>query len=72
MGLDYRGRTERGKVVWRCATRVEKGKEACSHSSTLNEEWIQDALSEAVCQNGVYDGGIPGEDQSVMVCHLKK
>lgn len=27
-GASYRRRTERGKVVWRCATRIEKGKEA--------------------------------------------
>jgi site-specific DNA recombinase len=24
-GASYRRRTERGKVVWRCATRIEKG-----------------------------------------------
>jgi site-specific DNA recombinase len=54
-GTSYRRRTERGKVVWRCATRVEKGKEACLHSPTLDEGWIQDVLGEAVCQNEVYD-----------------
>lgn len=27
-GASYRRRTERGKVVWRCATRIEQGKEA--------------------------------------------
>ncbi|WP_312699366.1 recombinase family protein [Sedimentibacter sp.] len=26
-GASYRRRTERGKVVWRCATRIEKGKD---------------------------------------------
>ncbi len=36
-GASYRRRTERGKVVWRCATRIEKGKEACPHSPTLDE-----------------------------------
>lgn len=54
-GASYRRRTERGKVVWRCATRIEKGKEACLHSPTLDEGWIQDVLGEAVCQNEVYD-----------------
>ena len=54
-GASYRRRTERGKVVWRCATRIEKGKEACPHSPTLDEGWIQDVLGEAVCQNEVYD-----------------
>jgi site-specific DNA recombinase len=28
-GASYRRRTERGKAVWRCATRIENGKEAC-------------------------------------------
>jgi site-specific DNA recombinase len=31
-GAPYRRRTERGRVVWCCATRIEKGKEACPHS----------------------------------------
>ena len=39
-GASYRRRTKRGKVAWRCATRIEKGKEACSHSPTLDEDWI--------------------------------
>ena len=37
-GSSYRRRTERGKVFWRCATRIENGKEACSESPTINEE----------------------------------
>ena len=57
-GASYRRRTERGKVVWRCATRIEKGKEACLHSPTMDEEWIKDVLSEAVCENDVYYEGI--------------
>lgn len=57
-GVSYRRRTKRGKVVWRCATRIEKGKEACPHSPTLDDGWVQDALGEAICQNGVYDEGI--------------
>lgn len=54
-GATYRRRTERGKVVWRCATRIEKGKDACQHSPTLSEGWVQDTLGVALCQNGVYD-----------------
>lgn len=57
-GASYRRRTERGKVVWRCATRIEKGKEVCPHSHTLDEGWIHDVLSKALCQNRVYDEGI--------------
>jgi site-specific DNA recombinase len=54
----YRRRTERGKVVWRCATRIEKGKELCPHSPTLDETWLHNTLSKAICMNGVYDEGI--------------
>jgi site-specific DNA recombinase len=57
-GASYRRRTERGKVVWRCATRIKKGKDACPHSPTLDEGWVQDTLGMAVCQDGVYDEGI--------------
>jgi len=54
-GASYRRRMERGKVVWRCAIRIEKGKEACAGSPTLNEEWVQNVLGEMVCENGIYD-----------------
>ncbi|WP_313755970.1 recombinase family protein [Tissierella sp.] len=54
-GASYRKRTERGKVVWRCATRIEKGKELCADSPTLNEEWIKKTLDETVCGNDSYD-----------------
>lgn len=54
-GVSYRRRTERGKVFWRCAIRIEIGKEACADSPTLNEEWVQNVLGEMVCENGIYD-----------------
>ena len=57
-GASYRRRTERDKVVWRCATRIEKGKDACAHSPTLDEGWVQDVLSKAICQGGAYDESI--------------
>lgn len=57
-GASYRRRTERGKVVWRCATRTEKGKEACPHSPTLDEEWIKKVFSKTVCENGAYDESV--------------
>lgn len=57
-GASYRRRTERGKVVWRCATRIEKGKGACHHSPTLDEGWIQDTLGMTVGQDGAYDENI--------------
>lgn len=57
-GASYRRRTERGKVVWRCATRVEKGKAECFHSPTLDEDWVKRVLSKTVCENDVYDESI--------------
>lgn len=57
-GMSYRRRTERGKIVWRCATRIEKGRQACSNSPTLDEGWIRDILSEVVCQNEIYDESV--------------
>jgi Recombinase. len=56
-GASYRRRTERGKVLWRCATRIEKGKEKCALSPTINEEWIKEQLSELIC-NSIYDEGV--------------
>jgi site-specific DNA recombinase len=57
-GASYRRRAERGKVVWRCATRIEKGKDACQHSPTLDEGWIKRVISEKVCENGIYHESI--------------
>lgn len=57
-GASYRRRTERGKVVWRCTTRIEKGKESCSYSPTIDEKWVQNILCEQICKNGVYDEDI--------------
>lgn len=56
-GGTYRRRTERGKVVYRCATRIEKGREACTESPTIGEEWIKMELGSRVC-GGEYDEDI--------------
>jgi len=56
-GASYRRRTERGKILWRCATRIEKGKGKCALSPTLNEEWLKEKLSVLIC-NGTYDEGV--------------
>jgi site-specific DNA recombinase len=55
-GASYRTRTERGKVLWRCATRIEKGKNECTLSPTLNEEWLKEQLTALIC-DGIYDEG---------------
>lgn len=53
-GASYRRRTERGKVVWRCATRIEKGKVACNDSVTVKEDELKEVLCKLVC-NGFYN-----------------
>lgn len=53
-GMSYRRRTERGKVLWRCATRIEKGKENCESSPTINEKWVNAVLGEEIYNNGIY------------------
>lgn len=53
-GATYRRRTERGKVVYRCATRIEKGREACKESPTIEEKWIKTEIGKKVC-GGEYD-----------------
>ncbi|WP_330363182.1 zinc ribbon domain-containing protein [Lacrimispora indolis] len=50
-GASYYRRTERGKIVWRCGTRMEKGKEVCGHSPTLQDDEIKSFLGETVCGN---------------------
>lgn len=53
-GASYYRRTERGKIVWRCGTRMEKGRDTCQRSVTLKDEQIKEMLAKAVCE-GVYD-----------------
>lgn len=48
-GASYRRRIERGKVVWRCAIWIEKGKAACNDSVTVKEEKLKELLTENVC-----------------------
>lgn len=57
-GAAYRRRTERGKIVWRCGTRMEKGRDICGGSPTLNEKWIKGVFGEVICMGEDYDKGI--------------
>lgn len=45
-GGTYRRRTERGNIVYRCATRIEHGRSVCSESVTLNEEILENIASQ--------------------------
>ena len=56
-GASYRRRTERGKVLWRCTTRIERGKNECALSPTINEEWLNEELSKLIC-HGSYDESV--------------
>ena len=56
-GATYRRRTERGKGVYWCASRIEKGREACKQSPTVGEEWIKMEIGRRVC-GGEYDENI--------------
>lgn len=47
-GASFRRRTERGKVMWRCSTRIEKGRENCGNSPSLEEKMLQDATMQAI------------------------
>ncbi|MBR0599774.1 recombinase family protein [Sinanaerobacter chloroacetimidivorans] len=64
-GTSYRRRTERGKVVWRCSTRIEIGKGACPNSPTLDEEWVKDILRKT------YSNGICEEDLREKISKIK-
>lgn len=52
-GAGFRRRTERGKIVWRCGARMEKGKDCCRYSQTLKDDQIKNILGEKVC-GGVF------------------
>lgn len=56
-GATYRRRTERGRVVYRCAARIEKGRDACKESSTIEEEGIKAELGQRIC-GGEYDENV--------------
>lgn len=44
-GCNYRRITRpSGEVVWRCANRVEHGKQFCKHSPSIPEQQIKDAI----------------------------
>ena len=40
--------------MYRCATRIEKGRKACKESPTIEEEWIKTEIGKKVC-GGEYD-----------------
>ena len=78
-GGGFRRRTERGKIVWRCGTRMEKGKTECKNSPTLNNQYVRDMLGKVVC-NGEYDENvvkvrvkrIDVYEKRLIICYVEK
>ena len=78
-GGGFRRRTERGKIVWRCGTRMEKGKTECKNSPTLNNQYVRDTLGKVVC-NGGYDENVVKDrvkridvyEKRLMICYAEK
>lgn len=44
-------------MLWRCATRIEKGKDECALSPTIKEEWLKEQLAELIC-DGIYNESV--------------
>ena len=45
-GAPYRRRTERGEIVYRCATRMYKGRGKCPYSITLKENDVNEIIAQ--------------------------
>ena len=78
-GGGFRRRTERGKIVWRCGTRMEKGKAECENSPTLNDQDVREMLGKVVC-NGEYDENVVKDrvkridvyEKRLIICYAEK
>ena len=78
-GGGFRRKTERGKIVWRCGTRMEKGKAECENSPTLNDQDVREILGKVVC-NGEYDENVVKDrvkridvyEKRLIICYAEK
>ncbi|MEN6470140.1 MAG: recombinase family protein [Clostridiaceae bacterium] len=77
-GANYRRITRpSGEVVWRCANRVEQGKEFCRNASAVSEADVKSAICRELCMDQ-YDVHIVKEKiQSIIVgsmatCMIKR
>lgn len=77
-GANYRRITRpSGEVVWRCANRVEHGKELCRNAPTVSEEEVKNSICRELCMDQ-YDVHIVKEEiQSILVypteiCMIKR
>lgn len=71
-GASFRRRTERGKVVYRCATRMEKRREACKESPTVEEEWVKAELWRRVCGGEYEEKKVREKVERVRICKNKE
>lgn len=78
-GGGFRRKTEHGKIVWRCGTRMEKGKTECENSPTLNAQYIRNMLRKVIC-NGEYDENVVKDkvkridvyEKQLIICYAEK
>lgn len=47
-GAPYRRRTERGKIVYRCASRMDKGRKVCPNSVTLEKSNLSEIINHEI------------------------
>ena len=75
----FRCKTERGKIVWRCGTRMEKGKAECKNPLTLNDQNVREMLGRIAC-NGEYDKNVVKDrvkridvyEKRLIICYAEK
>ena len=65
--------------LWRCGTRMEKGKAECENSPTLNDQDVREMLGKVVC-NGEYDENVVKDrvkridvyEKRLIICYAEK
>ena len=60
------------KIMWRCATRIEKDKADCNDSVTVNEEKLKVLLIDIVCRGGNYNEEVVNERISCLKVFANK
>lgn len=66
-GTSYRRRVERGKVVYRCGTRMDKGRDSCPESITIKETYIENRMEEEAKRQGISKNELVNKIKSIEV-----
>lgn len=53
--------------MYRCATRIEKGREVCKESPTIEEEWLKGELGKRICGGGYDEEVVRKREDKVLV-----